>query len=136
MLPTHGHACQRRLRPIFSALAVLMLVLSSKSALRAQEFNPETDIPLNLLESKQPNIENGKALADKLCVTCHAVEDRTGSAHSDIPSFKAAANRAGQTKEKLANWLMSPHPPMPNPNLTREEIRDIGGYLLSLRDAP
>jgi mono/diheme cytochrome c family protein len=121
------------LRPTFSAVAVLWL-LGAMSAADAQVFDPETDIPMNRPESKAPDIANGKALADKLCVACHAVDGPSPSGHSDIPSFKAAANREGQTEEKLASWLISPHPPMPNLNLTREEIRDIGGYVLSLRD--
>jgi len=35
--------------------------------------------------------------------------------------------------ERLTNWLIEPHPPMPNPNLTRVEIRDLAGYILSLK---
>ncbi len=119
---------------MLSAAAALLLA-GAIAELRAQEFDPETDVPLNKLESKVPDIENGKALADKLCVGCHAVDGPSPSGHADVPSFKAAANREGQTAETLSNWLVAPHPPMPNPNLTREEIRDIGGYVLSLRDA-
>jgi hypothetical protein len=33
----------------------------------------------------------------------------------------------------LGNWLTEPHPPMPNLNLTRLEIRDLAGYIFSLR---
>jgi mono/diheme cytochrome c family protein len=119
---------------MLSAVAALLL-LGATSAADAQEFNPETDVPLNKLESKVPDVANGKALADKLCVACHAVDGPSPSGHADVPSFKAAANREGQTAETLTTWLIAPHPPMPNPNLTRAEIRDIGGYVLSLRDA-
>jgi mono/diheme cytochrome c family protein len=125
---------QPSLRPLLSAAAVLLL-LGAMSELRAQDFNPETDIPLNKLESKVPDIANGKALTEKLCVSCHAVDGPSPSGHSDIPSFKAAANKEGQTQETLTSWLIAPHPPMPNLSLSREEIRDIGGYVLSLRDA-
>jgi mono/diheme cytochrome c family protein len=135
MLSPRCRRFQPSLCPVLSAVAVLVL-LGAMSELRAQDdFNPETDIPLNLLESKKPVIENGKALAEKLCVSCHAVDGPSPSGHADVPSFKAAANREGQTAETLSNWLVSPHPPMPNLHLTREEIRDIGGYVLSLRDA-
>jgi len=125
---------QPLLRPALSAAAALLL-LSAISELSAQDFNPETDIPLNKLESKVPDVANGKELAEKLCASCHAVDGPSPSGNSDIPSFKAAANREGQTLEALANWLTSPHPPMPNLHLSRQEIRDLGGYVFSLRDA-
>jgi mono/diheme cytochrome c family protein len=134
MLAPRYRRFQPGLCPVLSAV-VILLAVGAMSELRAQHFDPETDVPLNKLESKVPDIANGKALADKLCVACHAVDGPSPTGNSDIPSFKAAANREGQTAETLSNWLVSPHPPMPNLHLTREEIRDIGGYVLSLRDA-
>jgi mono/diheme cytochrome c family protein len=86
------------------------------------------------LESKKPDIENGARLAQTLCTSCHltgATSDR--AVHADVPSFAGIANRPNQTLDHLMNWLTEPHPPMPNLNLTRMEIRDLAGYIFSLR---
>lgn len=89
------------------------------------------------LESKTPDIENGAKLARTLCTTCHLIGEATEHpVPADVPSFVGIANRPGQTIDRLSNWLTEPHPPMPNLNLTRIEIRDLTGYILSLRKEP
>ena len=52
---------------------------------------------------------------------------------ADVPSFESIANRPDQSTQRLTNWLIEPHAPMPNVHLTRLEIRDLSGYILSLR---
>lgn len=85
-------------------------------------------------ESKMPDVSNGNILARKLCATCHLIgEPADGPMPSDVPSFSSIANRRGQSADHLSTWLTRPHPPMPNLNLTRIEIRDLTGYILSLR---
>lgn len=86
------------------------------------------------LESKTPDIEKGNKLARTLCTTCHLIGEPTEHpVPADVPSFVSIANRPGQTLDHLSNWLTEPHPPMPNLNLTRREIRDLTGYIFSLR---
>jgi len=86
------------------------------------------------LESKIPDLANGQILARKLCTTCHLIgEPANGPVPSDVPTFPSIANRPGQTLDHLSTWLTRPHPPMPNLHLTRMEIRDLSGYILSLR---
>ncbi len=85
-------------------------------------------------ESKKPNIEQGNILARKLCASCHLIgEPPNAPVPSDVPTFAGIANSPGQTIEHLSTWLTRPHPPMPNLNLTRTEMRDLAGYILSLR---
>jgi hypothetical protein len=43
------------------------------------------------------------------------------------------ANTAGMTANALAAWLQSSHPTMPDIRLTDEEMRNVIGYILSLR---
>jgi len=89
------------------------------------------------LESKKPDIARGTTLARKLCTTCHLIgETPEHPVPADVPSFASIANRPGQTLDHLSTWLTSPHPPMPNLNLTRTEIRDLAGYVFSLRKEP
>ena len=86
------------------------------------------------LESKKPDIEHGNRLARTLCTTCHLIGEPTEHpVPADVPSFIGIANRQGQTLDHLSSWLADPHPPMPNLNLTRKEVRDLAGYIFSLR---
>ena len=86
--------------------------------------------------SNVPNIATGLAISRKLCSTCHLIGDPPAAATPvDVPSFVSIANRPGQTPEMLTNWLMAPHQPMPDPHLSRLEIRDLTGYILSLQKA-
>ena len=118
----------RRLMPAFA----ITIALFSPIGLQAQE--PEFDLKPNEKESKMPDIENGETLARKLCVGCHVLDPGADSIpQADVPSFRTIAERPGQTFETLTTWLLAPHAPMPDPHLSRAEIRDLAGYILSLR---
>jgi mono/diheme cytochrome c family protein len=82
-----------------------------------------------------PDVKTGGQLAEKLCVTCHIVGREAGAASvpADVPSFEHIANMPGQTAEAIAGRIVVPHPPMPQIQLTREEIGDLAVYILSLR---
>ena len=117
----------------FMCIAVVLIATSSISA--AQE--PELGVEPNQAESKSPNVTIGKEIAGKLCVGCHVIEkSSSGNTHADVPSFSSIANRPNQSVEALSGWLMAPHAPMPDPHLTRTEIRDLAGYIVSLKGAP
>jgi mono/diheme cytochrome c family protein len=126
-----------KLRRHLAALSVT-LTLCMPVAVLAQEPEHELDIKPNLPESKVPDVPNGDSIAHKLCVGCHVVDKSTGNAppQPDVPSFAAVANRPNQTVETLTTWLLEPHAPMPDPHLSRKEIRDLAGYIISLRSAP
>ena len=114
--------------------AVVVILASSWSPLGAQ--TPELDEKQKQAEAKVPDPKNGLILARKLCSTCHLIgEPINASTPADIPSFPSIANRPNQSAEALTNWLVAPHAPMPDPHLTRKEIRDIAVYILSLRTA-
>jgi mono/diheme cytochrome c family protein len=122
------------IRPLSPALAVAA-VLFWPIALQAQE--PEFDLKPNEQESKVPDLANGETLARKLCVGCHVVDSGADKIpQADVPSFQAIADRPNQTTESLTTWLLAPHAPMPDPHLSRTEIRDLAGYIASLRKAP
>jgi cytochrome c len=70
--------------------------------------------------------EAGRDLAERWCNSCHRGSDAA-------PRLEAVANRPSTTPRTLRDWLAAPHPPMPNPSLTRAEIDDVIAYLLSLR---
>jgi mono/diheme cytochrome c family protein len=114
-------------------MAVVLVDTSAIST--AQE--PELGVEPNKAESTIPDVDAGKEIAGKLCVGCHVIEKASsGNTEADVPSFPSIANRPNQSVEALSGWLMAPHAPMPDPHLTRKEIRDLAGYIVSLRVAP
>jgi len=113
-------------------LLFTVILLALPLTTNAQE--PELGIKPNQPESKVPDLENGELLARKLCVGCHLIDRSSdGVAQADIPSFPLVANRPNQSMEALTNWLNAPHAPMPDPHLTRKEVRDLAGYIMSQR---
>jgi cytochrome c len=82
-----------------------------------------------------PDAENGKQLAEKLCISCHVIsEGAETSVPAGVPSFRGIANKPGQTGDHVRSKLINPHPPMPDISLSRQEIEDIIAYLDELRD--
>jgi len=118
---------------VFLSIALVLVATSAIST--AQE--PELGVEPNQAESTIPDATVGKEIAGKLCVGCHVIEKTSnGNTQADVPSFPSIANRPNQSVEALSGWLMAPHAPMPDPHLTRKEIRDLAGYIVSLRGAP
>lgn len=77
------------------------------------------------------NAQAGHALARIWCSSCHMV-DLSGQARDTAPPFADIAKRKAADRAWLRAWLVAPHPPMPNFNLSRQEIDDIVAYLDSL----
>jgi mono/diheme cytochrome c family protein len=142
-----GHGNQERIcfpyrvrplaRGLFSGVFMYAVVVFLASAwLPAAAQNPELDEKQKEAESKLPDPKNGLIVARKLCTNCHLIgEPANASVPADVPSFPSIANRPNQSADALTNWLVAPHAPMPDPHLTRKEIRDIAGYILLLRTA-
>lgn len=85
-------------------------------------------------DKKPPSAEDGRALAEKLCGGCHLTgAERSGAAPVGPPPFVTIANMPGQTAERIKGALIQPHPPMPDMQLTQDEMRDIIAYLDTLR---
>jgi mono/diheme cytochrome c family protein len=82
-----------------------------------------------------PDAKTGKEIATKLCVGCHIVGDQAAGASvpADVPSFVTIANKPRQTAQSIAGAIVVPHPPMPQIQLTREEIGDVAAYILTLK---
>jgi mono/diheme cytochrome c family protein len=76
---------------------------------------------------------HGADLAKRWCASCHLVESGQRQASADVPSFAAIAAKSDFSSEKVAYFLLDPHPKMPNFPLTRTEAADIAAYIGSLR---
>jgi mono/diheme cytochrome c family protein len=73
----------------------------------------------------------GAAIAKRWCANCHVVSADQKSGKVDVPTFADVARRQPDDRA-LANFLVDPHPPMPNLNLSRQEIDDVVSYIRSL----
>ena len=77
--------------------------------------------------------DHGAELAKRWCATCHLVDGDQKQASADVLSFAAIARKPGFTPEKVASFLLEPHPKMPNFPLSRDEAADIAAYIGSMR---
>nr|WP_249806648.1 cytochrome c [Bradyrhizobium sp. 1] len=76
---------------------------------------------------------HGADLAKRWCASCHVVASGQAQASADVPSFASVARRPDFSPERLAFFLLDPHPKMPNFPLSRTEAGDIAAYIGSLR---
>ena len=90
-------------------------------------------IGLTLSPAMGANADHGAELAKRWCASCHVVSSDQKQASADVPPFAALAQRSDFGAEKLAFFLLEPHPKMPNYPLSRNEAGDIAAYIGSLR---
>jgi mono/diheme cytochrome c family protein len=79
------------------------------------------------------DVDHGADLAKRWCATCYVVDSDQRQASADVPPFAAIARKLDFSPEKLAFFLLDPHPKMPNFPLNRTEAADIAAYIASLR---
>ncbi len=103
---------------LVAALAATCLALASEAT---------------MAQGAPPDAQNGRALAERLCVTCHAMVPEAAGGRPDVPSFLVIARMPNMTPERLAGAIVLPHPAMPDVALTRAELRDIIAYITSLK---
>ena len=77
----------------------------------------------------------GASLATRWCVSCHIPGPgmKSGSGTDAGPPFAQIAADPAYTDERLRGWLVDPHPPMPNFNLSRAEIEDLIAHIRGLK---
>jgi len=90
-------------------------------------------VGLSMSPAKAADADHGAELAKRWCAPCHVVDSGQKQASADVPPFAAIANKSDFSAEKLAFFLLDPHPKMPNLSLSRIEAGDIAAYIGSLR---
>jgi len=73
----------------------------------------------------------GRDIVRSWCTACHVV-DREGTGADAGPALPTLLASKQRSADEIRGWLADPHPPMPNLNLSRQEIEDILAYLESL----
>jgi mono/diheme cytochrome c family protein len=73
----------------------------------------------------------GGVLAKQWCASCHVVSADQKNGSTQAPPFSEIAKKPGLTAASIALFLLRPHPPMPDMNLTRNEAGDLAAYIES-----
>ena len=76
--------------------------------------------------------DHGSALAQRWCATCHVISSAQRVEIDHSPSFASIAQRGDFSAEKLAFFLLEPHPKM-NMSLSRKEADDLAAYIAEQR---
>ena len=85
-----------------------------------------------VVSARAADADHGAALARQWCAGCHAIGG-SDAVRADIPpSFASIARRPGTSEDTLRAWLATPHPSMPDFDLSRSALADLTAYILSL----
>jgi len=76
---------------------------------------------------------HGRGMAEQWCSACHLVSPTQKQANVDVPTFASIARRLPGEADVLAGFIANPHPPMPNLNLSRQDIQDLLAYIATLK---
>jgi mono/diheme cytochrome c family protein len=77
---------------------------------------------------------NGERLAHRWCEACHVVSPTQRRPASDqAPPFATIAKMLHFGAAEIALYLLTPHPKMPDMNLTRTEAGDLAAYITTLK---
>jgi mono/diheme cytochrome c family protein len=87
---------------------------------------------LGSIAAEAADANHGRTLARRWCATCHVVAANQQRATGEAPPFAVIAKRGDFNTTRLANFLLDPHPKMPNMSLTRTEAADIAAYIATL----
>lgn len=87
------------------------------------------------LPAAAQSVTAGRQIAETWCSNCHQIGAEAPPPKTDQgpPSFPAIARMNSTTEMSLAAFLSTPHGRMPDFSLSRQEIRDVSAYILSLR---
>jgi cytochrome c len=82
-----------------------------------------------------PLQREGRALAQRLCAPCHAIDKNEPSPHRAAPVFPNLSRRVDLDSfaRRLREGLTSGHPDMPTFRFTREDARALTAYLRSIQ---
>ena len=76
--------------------------------------------------------DNGQRLAQRWCASCHVVAPDQREASADAPPFASIAKTPGFDGQRVAFFLLEPHPKMPPMALSRRDAEDLAAYMVRL----
>jgi mono/diheme cytochrome c family protein len=72
---------------------------------------------------------HGGELAQRWCAACHVVSADQKSGNTQAPPFSAVAKTPRFDVNRLAYFLLEPHPKMPDMGLSRNDAADLAAYI-------
>ncbi|PWC37834.1 c-type cytochrome [Azospirillum sp. TSO35-2] len=104
-----------------------LLVAAALSAVLSASLMPPT-------AAQAADAAEGRRIAEQWCASCHVVGGQgKGPGGTDAaPALATIARDPNRGPDRLRGWLSNPHPPMPNPSLTRADIDNVVAYLNQL----
>ncbi len=72
---------------------------------------------------------HGGVLAQRWCAACHIVSAEQKSGTTQAPPFSAIAKMPRFDVNRLAYFLLEPHPKMPDMGLSRNDAADLAAYI-------
>lgn len=81
--------------------------------------------------AKAADATNGEVLAKRWCAACHIVAADQQNGSTQTAPFSVIARKPGFDAARLALFLMTPHPVMPDMSLSRSEAADLAAYIRS-----
>ncbi len=77
------------------------------------------------------DVAHGEQLVKRWCASCHIVAPDQTHGADNVPTFATIARIPGFGPDKIATFLMDPHPKMPDMQLGRGEAKDLAAYIAS-----
>jgi mono/diheme cytochrome c family protein len=88
----------------------------------------------NAQSRRQPDANQGAALSQAWCASCHVVgATKAGRGTDGAPSFVGIARDPAKGPDYVRGILYNPHPPMPPLEIGHDAIEDIVAYFRVLR---
>jgi mono/diheme cytochrome c family protein len=109
---------------------------TSRNALHTLSIAAALGLSLAQSYAQTPaTLARGKDIAERACAGCHVIDGRQGGTvmGTDVPTFRALADKPFHTPESLQAYIMTPRHPMPAIPLELNEIRDVVDYIRSLK---
>jgi len=82
--------------------------------------------------AKAADPAHGADIARRWCASCHVVAEGQAQTTGEAPPFATIARTSRFDENRLAYFLLDPHPKMPQMSLTRNEAGDLAAYIASL----
>jgi mono/diheme cytochrome c family protein len=73
--------------------------------------------------------DNGQRLAERWCASCHVISTSQRQATDGVAPFSAIAKMPQFNAQKLAYFLLEPHPKMPDMSLSRRDAEDLAAFI-------
>jgi mono/diheme cytochrome c family protein len=81
------------------------------------------------LAAQAADANHGEAIAKRWCAACHIVSSEQTHGSTQAPPFSAVAKTPRFDANRLAFFLLEPHPKMPDMGLSRNDANDLAAYI-------